>query len=108
FARRAAVSASAKAAGQLPRESVFTFNTWLAGRNTARLATQNSGVFCYAYDRHREVVQRHQGLWLHHPRERREGLLRASLRHSGPWLQVLGGRREGGVRRGSGRQGPSR
>src|SRR2546423_9040955 len=33
------------------------------------------------YHRYREVVQRREGLWFHHARERREGLLRASHRY---------------------------
>src|SRR5688500_3394599 len=43
-----------------------------------------------AYDRHREVVQRRQGFWIHHPRERREGLLRPSLRHPGQGIPFPG------------------
>ena len=41
-----------------------------------------------AYHRHREVVQRRQGLRLHHAGGRPEGLLRPPLGHPGPGLQV--------------------
>src|SRR5688572_1322622 len=34
-----------------------------------------------SYHRHREVVQRSEGFWFHHPRERTEGLLRTLLGH---------------------------
>src|SRR6266704_394418 len=35
------------------------------------------------YHRYREVVQRREGVWFHHARKRREGLLRASHRNPG-------------------------
>src|SRR5688572_1942073 len=44
----------------------------------------------YAYQRDSEVVQRCQGLWLHHTGRWQQGLLRPSQRHPGKWLQVIG------------------
>src|SRR5690606_16445816 len=41
----------------------------------------------YAYHRNREVVQRHQGLWLHHAGGREQGLLRPPLGDRGERLQ---------------------
>src|SRR5213075_3464478 len=57
------------------------------------------------YHRYREVVQRREGLWFHHARERREGLLRASHRHSGGGLQVALRRTARRVRRRAGPKG---
>src|ERR1041384_6612159 len=37
-------------------------------------------------DRYREVVQRREGVWLHHPGERRKGLLRPSFGNPNGWL----------------------
>src|ERR1043165_1245959 len=45
--------------------------------------TTHLGVCNGTYDRHREVVQRREGLWLHHARRWTEGLLRPSFGHSG-------------------------
>src|SRR5215203_822600 len=41
----------------------------------------------HAYDRQSKVVQRCEGLWVHHPRWRRQGLLRPLQLHFGQWLQ---------------------
>src|SRR5260221_12529977 len=43
----------------------------------------------YAHHRNRKVVQRSQGVWLHHPGERTEGLLRSPQRHQRQRLQVV-------------------
>src|SRR5712692_1519487 len=50
------------------------------------------------YHRYREVVQRCQGLRVHHTRERRQGLLRASHSDSGRRIQIVGRRPARGVR----------
>src|SRR2546425_433414 len=66
---------------------------------------------CHQYGTHhryREVVQRREGLRLHHARERRKGLLRASHRDPAGWLQDPGRRPAGRVRGGSGAKGPRR
>ena len=61
-----------------------------------------------AYDRHSEVVQRRQGLWVHHARERPEGPVRPSFGHSGQGVQVPRRGRSRRVRRGTGSEGTGR
>ncbi|CAA9341071.1 MAG: Cold shock protein of CSP family, partial [uncultured Gemmatimonadetes bacterium] len=61
-----------------------------------------------AQHRHRQVVQRRQGLRLHHPRGRREGLLRPLLRHRGAGLPHARRGRPGGVQARERRKGPGR
>src|SRR6266571_692099 len=58
------------------------------------------------YHRYREVVQRREGVWFHHARKRREGLLRASHRNPGAGLQVSRRRRARRVRSRPGPEGP--
>src|SRR6476661_7062326 len=54
------------------------------------------------------MVQRRQGLRLHHARGRSEGLLRPPFGHPGPGLQEPGRRRAGRVRHRAGPEGPGR
>src|SRR6476659_160790 len=49
-------------------------------------------------NRNCQVVQRGQGLWVHHPRRGRQGPLRPLQRDSGHWLSLARRGREGGVR----------
>ena len=52
---------------------------------------------------HREVVQRRQGVRLHHPRRRRQGPVRTSHRHQRRGLPLAAGGREGLLRPRAGR-----
>ena len=58
--------------------------------------------------RHREVVQRREGFRLHHPGERRKGLLRPPHRHQGGRVPQPRRGRAGRVRHRAGREGPRR
>src|SRR5207248_4564348 len=61
---------------------------------------------CFIYgNRNREVVQRRQGVWVHHPRRRRQGLVRPPHRDRRRWLQVARREREVAVRGGRGGEG---
>src|SRR5438067_11606175 len=56
-------------------------------------------------NRHRQVVQRCEGLWLHHARRRQRGFVRAFLGDQHVGLQDPEGRPEGELRRRAGAQG---
>ena len=68
---------------------------------------RSRGGRCYRYgNRHREVVQRRQGVWLHHPGRRRQGHFRAFQRDRVRGLQDPRRGREGRVRGVRGAEGP--
>src|SRR5215468_8822643 len=78
------------------------------GRETARrflplraLQSETHG------NRYREVVQRCEGLWLHHPGRRRRGRLRPSHRHPGRGVSYPRRGTEGVVRREPRTEGPA-
>src|SRR5690348_491345 len=77
-------------------------------RQGRRVITHQESHQYGTHHRYREVVQRREGLRLHHARERRKGLLRASHRYPGGWFPFPRRGSAGRVRSRPGREGPGR